>query len=100
MERTIQELKNRNNHGRWASIIALGEFGEPVIEYLHHALEDDDKWVRCFAANALGNIGHRSSVDPLIRLLLDEDQDVRWGGLGTPGQFTHYARHTTVTTHL
>jgi len=78
MERTIQELWSRNNPKRGTSVIALGEFREPAIEYLHQALEDDDKWVRYFASNALGNIGHHSFVDPLVRLLLDEDQDVRW----------------------
>jgi HEAT repeat protein len=88
MERTIQELNDKTKPERWTSVVTLGEFGEPAIEYLHHALGDDNKWVRYFAANALGNIGNRSSVDPLVRLLLDEDQDVRWvtaAALGTIG---------------
>jgi hypothetical protein len=90
MERTILELKNKTNPDRWKSIIALGEFGEPAIEYLHHSLNDDDKWVRYFAADALGNIGHSSSVEHLVEKLLDEDQDVRWvsasalGRIGDP----------------
>lgn len=46
--------------------------------------------MRYFAADALGNIGHRRSVDHLTQLLLDQDQDVRWvtaaalGRIGDP----------------
>jgi HEAT repeat protein len=78
MKKTVQELKDTTKPERWKSIIALGEFGEPALEYLHNALGDDDKWVRYFAADMLGNIGHGSSVEPLVEKLLDEDQDVRW----------------------
>jgi HEAT repeat protein len=78
MEKTIQEFKNPKNPDRWKSIIALGEFGEPALDYLHHALSDDDKWVRYFAADMLGNIKHHDSVEHLVAKLLDEDQDVRW----------------------
>jgi HEAT repeat protein len=78
MERAIQELKDRVRPERWKSVVTLGTFGEPALEYLHHALGDDDKWVRFFAADALGNIGSRSSVDFLIQTLMDQDQDVRW----------------------
>jgi HEAT repeat protein len=78
MEKIIRELKVKTNPDRWKLIITLGAFGDKALEHLHTTLEDEDKWVRYFAADTLGNIGHRSSVDPLIQKLLDEDQDVRW----------------------
>lgn len=90
MERTIREFTSGPKSDRWKSVIALGAFGEPALEHLHRALDDDDKWVRFFAADALGSIRSRSSVDPLVQRLLDEDQDVRWvsasalGRIGDP----------------
>jgi HEAT repeat protein len=86
MEKKVQELKDTTNPERWRAVIALGEFGEPAVEHLHQALGDDDKWVRYFAADTLGNIGHRSSVDPLIQVLVDEDQDVRWAAAAALGR--------------
>jgi HEAT repeat protein len=86
MEKTIRKLNDTTNPDRWKSIIALGEFGEEALEYLHGTLNDDEKWVRYFAADTLGNIGHRSSVDPLIRKLLDDDQDVRWAAASALGR--------------
>ena len=86
MEKVIRELKDKTKPDRWKLIIALGEFGEPALEHLHNTLGDEDKWVRYFAADSLGNIGHRSSVDPLIQKLLDEDQDVRWAAASALGR--------------
>ena len=90
MEKAIRELNDRTKPDRWKATIALGEFGESALEYLHRTLEDEDKWVRYFAADTLGTIGNPSSVEPLIQKLLDEDQDVRWvaasalGRIGDP----------------
>jgi len=88
MENTNNQLNDKNRPERWTSVIALGKFGEPSIDYLHKALLDDDKWVRYMAADALGNIGHERSIDPLVKLLADNDQDVRFAtahALGTIG---------------
>jgi len=90
MEKKIQELKNKANPERWRAAINLGNYGEQAIDHLHEALSDEDKWVRYFAVDTLGDIGHRKSVDPLIQMLLDADQDVRWvtaaalGKIGDP----------------
>jgi len=78
MEQALLDLKDRVRPERWKSVVTLGTFGEPALEYLHHALGDEDKWVRFFAVDALGNIGNRSSVDYLTQTLMDQDQDVRW----------------------
>ena len=90
MEKTIQELRDRKNGERWKAVIALGQFGEPAIPYLHEALADQDKWVRYFAADTLGGMKDPGSVDLLVRRLADEDQDVRYisayalGRIGDP----------------
>jgi HEAT repeat protein len=90
MEKTVQRLKNKNDPERWKAVIALAQFGEPAIEHLHDALIDEDKWVRYFAADTLGNMQSRTSVDHLVQKLLDEDQDVRFvsasalGRIGDP----------------
>lgn len=90
MEKTVQELKNKDNPERWKAVVALGQFGEPAIDHLHAALSDEDKWVRYFAADTLGDLQDPRSVDHLIQKLLDEDQDVRFvtasalGRIGDP----------------
>ena len=88
MEKTFNQLKDKSRPERWTSVVALGNFGTPAVDYLHKALHDDDKWVRYMAADALGNIGDVRSIDPLLQLLNDNDQDVRFAtvyALGTIG---------------
>jgi HEAT repeat protein len=90
MQKIIETLNNKASPERWQSVIALESMGKPAVEYLVHALKDDNKWVRFTAADALGNIGDPRSVDHLIGMLNDEDQDVRFataealGKLGDP----------------
>ena len=69
---------NKASPERWQSVVTLEHLGKPAVDYLVHALKDEDKWVRYAAADALGNIGDQCTVDPLISLLRDEDQDVRF----------------------
>jgi HEAT repeat protein len=57
MEKIFQELKDKTQPERWTRVIALEKFGKSALEYLHKALNDEDKWVRYMAADALGNIG-------------------------------------------
>lgn len=78
MEKTFRELKDKGRPERWTAVYALMKFGTPAIDYLHKALDDDDKWVRYAAADALGCMRDDSSVDHLTKLLLDHDQDVRF----------------------
>jgi len=91
MEKIFQELEDKAQPERWTRVIALEKFGKPAINYLHKALDDEDKWVRYMAADALGNIGDVRSIDRLIPLLNDQDQDVRFatayalGNIGHPG---------------
>ena len=91
MEKTFNQLKDKNRPERWMSVVALGNFGTPAVDYLHKALHDDDKWVRYMAADALGNIGDVRSIDPLVKLLDDNDQDVRFATAYALGTIGHHS---------
>ncbi len=90
MEQILKNLKNKNYQERWTAAYALGRFGNKAVDHLHEALRDEDKWVRYFAADVLGDIRDPRSVDPLVEKLMDEDQDVRFvtasalGRIGDP----------------
>jgi len=62
---------------RFMALYALVKIGEPAIDPLILALNDSSSSVRCYAADALGEIGDPRAVDPLIDALNDEDEDVR-----------------------
>ncbi len=57
--------------------VALREIGEPAVEPLIAALQDEDSSVRRWAAWALGEIGDARAVEPLIAALNDRDFWVR-----------------------
>jgi HEAT repeat protein len=99
MEQTFRKLTDKSQSERWNYAIYLGKFGQPAVEYLHAALDDDDKWVRYMAADALGNIGDVRSVDRLVRLLKDKDQDVRFATAYALGNIGHVsAAHALIET--
>jgi HEAT repeat protein len=56
---------------------ALVEIGEPAVEPLIIALNDEKIIARCRAAKALGEIGDPRAVDPLISNLNVENDNVR-----------------------
>jgi HEAT repeat protein len=89
MQKIFLELEDKSQHERWTRVIALEKFGKPAVDYLHKALDDDDKWVRYMAADALGNIGDVRSVERLIPLLNDQDQDVRFATAYALGNIGH-----------
>jgi HEAT repeat protein len=62
---------------RWKAAEALTQIGTESVPYLINALENPDEDVRWKAAISLGEIGDRRAIDPLIRLLGDEDRFVR-----------------------
>jgi len=55
----------------------LGLMGEPAVEPLIKALEDDNPNVRVRAAEALGILGDERAIGPLTDALNDEDETVR-----------------------
>jgi len=86
MDENIRKLKEKGTPDRWRYAVALEKMGKPAVEYLTHALTDEDKWVRYVAADALGNIGDQCCVDSLIVALKDIDQDVRFAAAEALGK--------------
>ena len=63
-----QEKKKRNNNGSLVSPEAsVIRFRKPLVDYLVSGLEENDKWIRIFAADMLGNAGDSRAVDCLNR---------------------------------
>jgi HEAT repeat protein len=76
-ESWIEELRRTTHwveHGRIVRTIAA--LGEPAVPLLLEALRDENGYVRSGAAEALGRIGDRRAVEPLIAALaLPEDSE-------------------------
>lgn len=73
----IASLIGDFNHGfsrRDNAIEALVEIGEPAVEPLIQALNNESWVVREAATEALGKIGDERAVEPLIKVLDDEDE--------------------------
>jgi HEAT repeat protein len=62
---------------RESSSYALGRIGTPAVEPLIKALDDEDQFIRSYAALSLGKIGDNRSIDPLVKVLADEKKSVR-----------------------
>lgn len=60
-----------------SSAIAVTRFKKPLVEYLISGLEENDKWVRIFAADMLGSVGDPRAIEYLRPLLVDRDRDLR-----------------------
>jgi hypothetical protein len=67
---------SRSAGDKVAIVSVLGTFGEPAVEPLIKALEDDDEEVRETAARALGQVGDSRAVKPLIKALGDDGYGV------------------------
>lgn len=55
----------------------LVKIGEPAVEPLILVMKDTNKYVRRYAAEAIGQIGDKRGIEPLIDALRDEDENVR-----------------------
>jgi hypothetical protein len=71
----IAILKDKDSDVRKAVVIALGQIRDArAVEPLILALKnDEDKWVRGWAAHSLGEIGDVRALDPLLIALEDEN---------------------------
>ncbi len=56
---------------------AVTRFRKPLVDYLISGLEENDKWVRIFAAELLGSAGDPRAIEYLKPLLVDCDHDLR-----------------------
>jgi HEAT repeat protein len=70
-------IGNHISYVRVKAAEALGKIGEPAVELLIQALNDDDNNVRYLAAWALGEIRDKRAVESLNQLLNDSDANVR-----------------------
>lgn len=83
-----ERLKEEKAYARWQAARALKFLAdERTLPLLIARLKDltEDSVVRFYAAEALGEIGDESAVEPLIAALLDEDEHVRWRAAGSLG---------------
>jgi len=78
MTGTLQCLAEKTRPDIIQSIADLEKKGQPAVEYLILALNDEYKRVRIAAARALGEIGDNRSIGPLIAMLGDKDRDIRF----------------------
>lgn len=74
----IGSLRSEDNAGmRNSAAYVLVRLGWSAIPYLIETLKDVDKDIRKFAADILGEIGHREAISPLVDALRDNDDNVR-----------------------
>jgi HEAT repeat protein len=84
MERRVNYMENaltqvdKRSPDTEKSLEALEKFSLPIVEHLIRSLDDEDKWVRYLAAEALGNLGDLRSVVHLDQLRSDKDPDLRF----------------------
>ncbi len=78
MEHTPEEKVNKRGPDTTKSLEALERFTLPIVEYFIDALNNEDKWVRYLAADALGNMRDLRSIAPLNLLHSDIDPDLRF----------------------
>ena len=73
----IMNNPNENLPPRENAILALGEIGEPAVEPLIQAMENENPQIRARAAEALGGIKDERAIEPLTRALRDKYSMVR-----------------------
>jgi HEAT repeat protein len=83
--RDIQKTRQDND----ITAEALLRFRTPLVHYLISGLSEEDKWVRCFAAEMLGNVRDPVAAGSLIPLLTDPDEDLRAGAAGALDAIGH-----------
>ena len=71
--RTLDGWDWEENGVAWDIIRSLVNIGTPAVEALIKALRHENFHVRCVAAIALGYIGDKRAVEPLIRALGDSE---------------------------
>jgi HEAT repeat protein len=78
MEQNPDDLVYKRSPETITSLEALGKFTLPIVDYFINALNNEDKWVRYLAAEALGNMGDLRSIPYLDLLRSDNDPDLRF----------------------
>jgi len=78
MEHTPNEKVIKRSPDTTKSLEALEKFTLPIVEHFINALNNEDKWVRYLAAEALGNMGDLRSIAHLHLIRSDKDPDLRF----------------------
>ncbi len=78
MESNRDEQVSKRSPETEKTLEALEKFTKPITEHLINALNDEDKWVRYLAAEALGNLRDPRAIGPLNLLLSDKNPDLRF----------------------
>jgi len=74
----IKALRHKNLDIQWQASSALAGLGTEGMNHLLAALHSRNKHTRLGVIEALGEIRDPRAVDPLIGLLGDDDNEVRW----------------------
>jgi len=82
----LSALRDTDKGTRAQAMAALADLGDTVVPDLVSLLSDDDWKVRYRAAEALGKMRNRESVEPLIRALSDGKDHVRYMAAKTLGE--------------
>jgi len=80
--RLIENLKDTDELVQVQTTEMLVEIGEPAVDQLIDALNDEDKNIRQGAAKVLGLIGDEKAINPLITLMKDDNKWVRRAASG------------------
>jgi HEAT repeat protein len=78
MEHNPEKRVNIRSPDTIKTLEALEKFTIPIIEHFTIALNNEDKWVRYLAAEALGDLGDPRAIEPLNLLRNDKDPDLRF----------------------
>jgi HEAT repeat protein len=76
IDTALNSLRKHDWSASWKTAEELAKIGTPAVPRLIEALSDKDGYIREAAANALGMIGNKSAVEPLIRALQYRDEQV------------------------
>lgn len=87
------QLSHWDARTRAAARMHLVEMGPEALPHLLAKLDARDWHARWEACKALGDIGDKSSAEPLARMLLDDDTSVRWAAMGALIQMGRSAIH-------
>ncbi|WP_300608660.1 HEAT repeat domain-containing protein [Methanohalophilus sp.] len=77
IEKLIEKLADGNISVRSDAVKGLVDIGEPAVGSLIQALENDNPDIRENSALALGKIGDKRAIEPLVYLIEDNDVNVR-----------------------
>lgn len=83
--RPLIEVIYSDENLRGYAVLALIEIGEPAVKHLIELLKSDVEQISNFGYNAIAKIG-KSSVEPLIDVLADPDEDLRIDAISLLGE--------------